>query len=525
MRTRQLKHAIWMGAVLSAAPALAIEGRYLGSVNRVEGIGGGDVMRHLYEIGGRQPLPRGLDLRLRASLQYQSNLPVRDTDLLRSRLLGELRAERWRVDAQVVPWQQNTAGYRNSRERQSQFGLHWTPARGPQVDAGYDRLDRDLAGLRSASESRRVRAAWNRNGYGVETSVRRIDTQPSAGLGAPQRTEEWRGAAHVERAWRNVVTGGDYEGLASRYSVRERRRTLQTQRIQGRATWTPHRKVSAKATALERWGDVDDNAVRNAPPMGERGLTAEVDFRPVTGLNLRGLREYRRQEGLGGNLVSDYLQLETRYRHDVWRGIAMHTGLLSAVQFAGANADAPRNSFYGALDGRLRPGLEVRTEVRASRVRTAVATGTHWQDLAELRSRPTTATRVDVSWRRDALPALDGLGQTDREWQVTGAFDPSPATSVSGTFRRLTGEGRVTRIERYAAVSASWRPARRATLSTNAQWRRAEGTNDLGNERVLGFDVAFDLPNDTRLRGNLREARTFSLPNRRSYGVNLEKNF
>lgn len=525
MKTRHLEPAMWLCMVLAAFPARAIEGRYLGSVNRVEGLEGGDVMRHLYEIGGRQALPRGLDLRLRASLQYQSNLPVRDTDLLRSRLLAEVRGSQWRADAQFVPWQQNTAGYRSSRERQSQLGLHFTPARGPQFDAGYDRLDREVGGLRSASESRRLRAAWNRNGYGVETSVRRIDTQPSAGLEAAQRTDEWRGSARAERTWRKVATGADYEGLVSKFRVRDRRRLLQTQRAQGHATWTPHRMVSATATVLERWGDVEDNALRTVQPMGERGVTAEVDFRPATGLVVRGLREYRRQDAVGVDIVSDYFQLESRYRHDVWRGVALQTGWMSAMQFAGATADAPRGTVYGALDGRLRPGLDARTEVRASRVRTAGATGTHWQELTELRTRPTAATRMDVSWRRDAFPALEGQGQTDREWQVTGAIDPAPSASLSGTWRRLRGAGRITRIERHTSLAANWRPARHVALAANAQWRRAEGSNDTGTERAVGLDIALDLPSDTRLRGNTREARTAGLPNRRSYGVTLEKNF
>jgi len=523
--TRHLEHAIWIAAVLAAVPAVALEGRYLGSVNRVEGVQDGDVMRHLYDIGGRQPLPRGLDLRLRASFQYQSNLPVRNTNLLRSRLLGELRATQWRIEGQVLPWQRNTAGYHDSRERQAQFGLHWTPARAPQLDATYDRLDRDIAGLRSASESRRLSAAWNRPGYGAETSVRRIDTQPDAGLGASQRTDEWRGTAHVERAWRKVVTGGDYEGQVSKYSLRERRRRLQTQRIQGHADWTPHRKISASATVLERWGDVDDNSLRVVQPMGERGITAQVDVRPVTGLVLRALREYRRQDELGIDLVSDYLQLEARYRHDVWRGVALQTGWMNAKQFTGATAEAPRGMVYGALDGRLHPGLDARAEVRASQVQTGVSSGTHWQELTELRTRPTAATRMDVSWRRDEFPALDGRGQTDLEWQVTGAFDPSASTSISGTWRRLTGGGRITRHENHTGVSANWRPTRQLSFSANGQWRRARGTNDLGTERVLGFDVALDLARDMRLRGNMRQAQTSGIPNRRSYGVSLEKTF
>ena len=527
MRTGHLQHGFWLALVLAATPALAVEGRYLGSVNRTEGTGGGDVMRHLYDIGGREPLPHGLDLRLRASFQYQSNLPVRDTDLLRSRLFAEVIAERWRVNAQVLPWQKNAVGSSNSRERQAQFGLHWAPARGgPQFEAGYDRLDRDLAGLRSASEDRRARAVWNRNGYGAETSVRRIDTQPSAGVGAPQRTDEWRGAAHVERGWRNLVSGAaDYEGLVSKLSVRERRRTVDTQRIQGNATWTPHRKISATATAHNRWGSTEDNEFRNAPPIGERGVTAELGFRPVNGLDLRALRAYRREDAVGVDVVSDYLQLETRYRHDIWQGIGLQAGLMRAEEFAGATTDAPRSNFYGALDGRLRPGLEFRAEVRGSQVQIAGERGVRWQDLAELRTRPTAATRVDVSWRWDEAPRLAGLGQTDREWQVTAAYDPSPSTSLSGTFRRLTGEGRLTRIDQYAAMSASWRPTHRTTFSANAQRRSTEGANALASERVVGFDAAFELPSRTRLRGNFNAARTSRLPDRRAYGVSLEKTF
>ncbi len=525
MRTRHLQLAIGIGAALAVHPALAIEGRYLGTVNRVQGIDGGDAMRHLYEIGGRQPLPRGLDLHLRASLQYQSLLPVRETDLLRSRVFADLRATRWRADAQLAPWQRNVAGNRSSRERQSQLGLHWTPRRGPQVDAGYNRLDREIAGLRSSSEDRQLRAGWGRNGYGVNAGVRRIDARANGAIGAPQRTDEFRGGVHAERSWTKLTTTGQYDGLVAKYQSFARRRSTQTQTLQGQAAWTPERRVSASANVIERWGRADDNAAPSNQRIGERDLTADLSVRPFTGLDLRAVREYRRQGDGVSNHVSDYMQLEMLYRHDVWRAVVLQTGWMSAVQFAGAGGDAPRSTAYGSLDGRLRPGLEARAEVRAARIRAASSVGTQWHELAEVRTRPTAATRINVSWRQDELPDVEGLGQQDREWQVTGSFDPSASTSVSGTWRRLSGQGRVRRAEHHTGLNANWRLTPRMVAAANGLWRQVSGKADVGSERVFGFDLGFELPNGTRLRGNARETQSTGLVDRRSYSVTVEKTF
>jgi hypothetical protein len=525
MRTRRLQFGSWIGAVLVALPSAAIEGRYQGAVSRVEGAGEGDAMRHLYEISGRRTLSGGLDFRLHASLRYQSRLPVRDTDLLRSRLLAELRATQWRVDAQFVPWQRNVVTRIDSRERQSILGVHWTPRRGPQVDAAYDRLDREVGGVRSAYDDRRLRTGWERNGYGAEATVRRIDARTNSSLGAAQRTDQWTGRVHAERSWATVTTGGEYEGVVSKYRVSQLRRTTQSQRAQGRASWTPDRRVSATTTILERWTTLDDNSLRASQSTREHGLTAAVDVRPVFGLNVQALREYRRQDGVGADVVVDYLQLLTNYRHDVWRRVELQTGWTAAVQFAGATGEAPRSSAYGTLDGRLRPGLEARAEVRASRVRDPNGVGTQWHELAEVRTRPTRFSRVDIAWRRESLPPVNGAGQTEREWQVRGSYEPSPSVSIGGSWRRLAGEGRIRRHERLTGVTANWRLTRRVSVAANGQWRRTRGMSDLGSDRALGMDASFDLATGTRMRANVRESRAPLSRRQRSYGLIVEKNF
>lgn len=525
MTGKRLQIAFWLGLGLAARPAGAVEGRYQGSVSRVVGIQGGDAMRHLYEIGGRQTLPRGLDLQLRGVFRYQSQLPIRDTDLLRTRLLAELRATQWRVDAQYSPWQRNVLSRQLSRESQTLLGVHWTPARGPQVDGQYERLDREVAGVRSSYNDSRVRLGWERNSFGATTGLRRIDSSAQDGIGAPQRTDQWDGSVHAERRWGPVFTGAEYEGLVSKYGSRALRRTMDTQRVQGRAVWTPNRWVAANATLLDRWGGVTENTAVGSRRSGERGVTAGVNVRPVVGLSLQAMREYSRQTNPGLDLVVDHLQFLTIYQHDVWRQVRLQTGWMNAIQFAGATSEAPRNTVYALLDGRLRPGLDARTEVRASRVHEGTDAGTQWHELAEARTRPTRSTRLDATWTRESHPRLNGAGQTDYEWQVIGAYEPSPYLGVSGTWRRQTGSGRVHRDETVSGLNANWRPAQRTSVALNGQWRESATTNAVGSDRSIGLDVGYDLSDGTRTRMSARETRTPVGTHQRSYSLLVEKNF
>lgn len=521
----RLQLVIWVGLGLVARPAGAVEGRYQGSVSRVEGIQGGDAMRHLYEIGGRQTLPRGLDLQLRGVLRYQSRLPVQNTDLLRTRLLAELRASRWRVDAQYSPWQRNVVTRTLSRESQALVGVHWMPERGPQFDAAYERLDREVGGVRSSYDDTRLRLGWARASYGVQTGVRRIDAAAQGGLDVPQRTDQWDAAAHVEHRWGTVFTGAEYEGLVSKYSHRAQRRTMDTQRVQGRALWTPNPRISATATLLERWGGLNDNTTAGYRRTGEHGVAASVDVRPLAGLSLQLLREYNRQTNPGVDLVVDHLQFLTVYRHEVWRRVMLQAGWMTAAQFAGATTEAPRNMVYGLLDGRLRPGLDARAEVRASRVHEGDESGTQWHELVEARTRPTRTTRFDATWTRNSHPVLNGGGQTDHEWQLIAAYDPSPYMGVSGTWRRQTGGGRVHRDETVTGLNANWRPAQRTTVALNGQWRESYTTNAVGTDRSIGVDVGYDLANRTRARASARETRTPVGQRQRSYSLLIEKTF
>ena len=86
-----------IAATMIPTLATGLEGRYIGSVYRTEGVGDGEIMRHLYDVMGRRDLPSDLDLRLRMSLDYHSRPGTADSDLLRSRFQGDLRrGSTWR---------------------------------------------------------------------------------------------------------------------------------------------------------------------------------------------------------------------------------------------------------------------------------------------------------------------------------------------------------------------------------------------------------------------------------------------
>jgi hypothetical protein len=424
-------------------------------------------------------MPRNLDFRWRLSQQYQRRLGVAESDVLRTRLFGDLRGQIWRLDAQLEPWQRNAPGPARSRERQSQVGFRLMPPRLPQLDLRIDRLDRDTQSGLSSSERKRVQVGWSRGGVSTEAAFRRIDAVPAGIATAPSRTEEWRGGLHVVRASRRASVEGGYEALVSDFRSHARRRSLDTQRVQLGAGWTPVRQVSMQASFFDRWGRTEDNAQPGARSLDEVATAANLRVRPGAGFEMAGTHEYRRQSSALGDVVSDYVQVEGLFRRDVRRGLVMQTGYLGTMRLGGGSGDVPHSNVYGFLDGRLLPRIDGHAETRASRARGEGVGGTQWHHALQARTRPTRRTKLEVGWNRQTLPEILGVAQHDRRWEIQGGWDPGGGASLVAAWRRLDGHGRIRRAERFTSLTGSWRPSESTALS--ASWSRQTSRTVFGS--------------------------------------------
>lgn len=513
-------------ALAAAPPAAALEGRYLGSAHRVDGAESEDFMRHLFELGGRQVLPQDLDLRLRMSLQYQARPGEPASDLLRSRFDAELRrGSLLRLDARLEPWQDTTPGGVLARQRQSRLGLVLSPRNAPVLNVQVDRLDRETAAGLSFSDNRRIEASYTRAGVSSEVGYRRIDATPAGFGAATSRTEEWRGGLRTSRNWRGVAVQAGYDALASRFATRDRRRDQWTQRLDLGGSWTPLRQLTIGASGFDRWGETTDNALPGAQGLDERSLGGNIAYRPRQPLLFELGREYRVQAVAAGRSVTDYLQFRGTYRQPVRRGMQMQTGYLLSADLGRDGGSVPNNAVYGLLDGTLRAGMQARAEVRAARAASGPGTGTQWHRLLQLRTRPTPATRADVTWSRSTAPQFEGLAQEDRTWEILGGWDPIRGMNLSGSHRRLDGGGRIDRRERQTSLVSAWRPTPRSSVSLNWTRRTARTFTVETRSTVTGLDFDFWLPGEVRAHASWRESSTSGVPLQRSYGVSLERRF
>lgn len=507
-----------------AAPARALEGRVLGSLQRVEDWREDDMMRFLYELGGRQQINPSTDLRLRLSLNYYSLLNQHDYDLWSTRLYAQMRAPQWLVDAQYTPWQQVSPLRSAGTERRGHLNLRWMPRRLPHVDALYSRFDRDLNGLRSRTDDRRLRVSYGTDALGGSVGFRRVDTEPGGGIGVGSRTDEWKGDLRSLWAWRQMNVGGNYEGLLSRYRYRERRRELATHQIGMLANYTPVRRVTIGANVLQRWGHLTDNATLYPGDVDESACGAHVQYRATRDLDFQLSREYRRTSGAPTANVSDYMQGEARFRRAMARDFYFQAGYLTILDLASRGGSLPSNTLYGLVDGRLRRGVDGRAELRVARPEGQDLGGTQWHRLLQLRTRPTERFRFEVDWRKDTLPRILGLDQTDREWHFLGGYEPVPGSNLMLSWRRIDGEGRIERAEAEWILSAGHRFAEEASLSVNWSRRSVLHPYAVTIANVLAADLSFWLPSRWQARANYRQDLRDTSP-LRSYGAVLEKRF
>jgi hypothetical protein len=293
-------------------------------------------------------------------------------------------------------------------------------------------------------------------------------------LGARSETEDWRAALQTSRNWRAVSIQGSYDASYSTYSTRDRDRKQYSQRAGASSFWNPSRRFTVGGSGTVQWGRAEDNAFPDSKPRAERFLTGSADYRPIDGLSLRVLREYREQTQTGGDIVSDYVQGQATFARDLVRGLVFQTGAQRSMDLASRNGSIPLNTAYLLLDGRLRQGIAVRSELRAARaVLGASETGTQWGRSLQLRTAPVSNATCEITWRRDTLPMFEGQAQTDQEWQYTFGYQPVPRSTLIASYRRLNSTGRLVRKERFGTASASVRLHQETSISMDWSCRES----------------------------------------------------
>jgi hypothetical protein len=507
-----------------AAPARALEGRYLASMVHTEGAESDDILRQRYDMGTQSVTPGNLSLDLRMSLSHQVRPGESNTGLLGSRFFGDLRSPAWRLRGQIVPWQDLNPGANSPRERNLQAGLDLMPRGAPRLSLDYQRLDRDVQNQRSFSEDRRAQLAYETGGVSANLRYRNLGTRSPESRTPGAQTREWRGFVSGTRSYKRLSGQASYDGLLSRFRSGDRARDLTTQQVDLSGTWSPSRKLTLGATALDRWGQVQDNIQNGDRAIAARALSARADYTPVTPIQLQAAREYRREAAPTGDVVSDYLRLQGIFRRPLLRAMTFQTGYEQTVNLQSGGGSVPSSTGFALLDGHVRTGVEGHGEVRAAHTPGGGAPGIQWMRLLQLRTYPSRSSRLEASYRLETLP-VDSLTQRDRQWDFTAGYDPSANISLVGSYRMQDGTGRVDRSERNASASTTWRAARRTSMGVNWSHRRARAALAQTRETVTGVDVTFWLPGEWKLHGSANYVTSDYRQDMTSYNVILEKVF
>ena len=525
-------------ALAPAAQGQSSDGRVLVSLLHSEQPGflrGGSIetneFLNLVDATNRSTLAQGIELDVGTSLRYEAEPwggPGRgftDTDLLRSRFFADVRAEQrrtaWRLHGQFVPWQRTQPTPDIPRRRDVQVGLDFLPRNLPQLLFNFTRADRETQAGLSSSEDRRADLRFARGNFGTNLGVRRIETTPS-GRTPGTKTDEFRAGLLGGSAWRRMSWSGTYDALVLHTGTRERDVDQLTHNLNGGVVWALHRKVTVGGNGLTRWLRTADNARPAPDETRELYLALRADTRPVTGLAVSLLREYRESRTTAGDVVADYARLEALYQRDVVRSTMFQTGLQQTFDLRSRGGGLPNNSAFALVDGMLRRGVNGRAELRLATT-TPVETGLQWRGLLQLRTQPSPRSNFDVLWHVDQLPEIAGEQQRDRTLELVAGYQPTAGTSLVGTHRRLDGTGRIQRDERFWSLNGSWRTSQYSTLSVYASTRQTHLQLLAAQETIVGLDLTWWARENLRVRGTWRQVR--GPGENRSYGVILTRDF
>jgi hypothetical protein len=446
--TRSILVAMAGSALLgdaTAAVAMQIDGRYIGSFTRSELTGQqtpdhdtSNFMQHQLDLWTRGTTPGGYDLRLRAFLRYLSEFEPEYEDLFRYRFQGELIAPAWRFEGQFTPWQGITPGPDPARERfaYASFDLH--PRRYPRLFADWQHREREIGQAPSDSDDRRLQVSYGNEFMNAYASVRRIDAEDLIASGASRQSDEFRAGVDGRTEVKTVSLSGGYEALLTDFGSRERRVDIDIQHMNLDAAWSPHRTVILGGSAFQRWQETVDNSFPAPVEADETALSASVTYRPVLPLSIVVGRDYRQANDFAGQIESDYLRFEFMYRDMMWRRIDLLAGFRRVQRLGDSRGEAPTNALYAMADGPLARGVEGRVELHYQRESDPDRTRNQSRQVVQVRTTPRPSTQFDVTWTRTVFPQFAGIIQEEREWFLLLGYDPAERLNLIGPTARWT---------------------------------------------------------------------------------------
>lgn len=513
-----------LGGLLWSAPALGWQGRYVGlwSYTDVESQDS-RVLQHRYDASTERTFREGLDGKLHLALRYRTRPGEENTDLLQSRFQGDLRSARWRLYGQLAPWQDKAPGENRPREQYRQAGIDASVGAGARVVAEWQRRDEESVYGKSAYEDKRVELMQALGAFRWNAQWRRLNSGPTGSSVADLETEEWRGGVSSQHVLGKLTLQTGWQGLTSRLSVREAHQRTTTHRLNVDGSWRAARTVTVGANALARLGSTEFEG-RPSTDIDERNLAAGVTWRPWTSLDLRLSRDYRSREIQSGRAESDFVRFEGRFRRPAYRRLMFQTGYERSFDLKD-EIGVPRNTAYGRLDGPLRPGLLGSAELRLSESAGGVSTGRLWRRLLQLRAEPTRTSRLEITWQKEDLPRIQDVAQTDREWRLVGGLDPMPSASLTTTFVRRNGSGRITREETLTSFAATWRPSRRSSVVVDTSNRVSRVNGVETTNRIASADLTLWIQGEMRLVGSGRRSWGHGVPVTRTVSLTVEKAF
>lgn len=501
----------------------AIQGTYTGSYYHTEGIQTEDIMRHRYDAWTRAAVPGGLDLNLTMSLSHLSRPGTADSDLLRSRFGADLTGSRWRARGEWTPWQDVSVVSTSPRQRNLSLELTLNPRTLPGLGLFYQQFDTQAAVGRSTTRDYRVQAYRNLGTLRSRFQYRRLETRSAARFTAPGTRNEWQAGLSGTKRWGAFAGRGSYDALLLDAKDGVASEKLGSHRLNAVGTWRVSPRLTLGGEAVGRWGTSTRNLTRNT--IDERSLNARAAYRPISGLDLQLVREYRRQRT--GSLVylSDFARLSATFQRRLRPRIHFQAGAVQTANLRSRLATPPTSSAHALVDAQVIRGLTARGEIQVAGANGPRMSGVQWRPSVRIQALPSRVLRMEGTWTRSTLPKLDGVRQVERQWEFQAAYQPVRGADLSGTYRRLDAEGRLEQHERYGTLTASWRLGQRGRLSVDATRREATTLFSGTSERVLGAEAAFGLPGNFRGKTSWRVNRREGLPRQTQIGVTLTKAF
>ena len=497
-------------------------------------------MRHLLDLHAYDDLSRNLKLSFDISLGYRFRPGESQSDLLESRIFGDLRHQLWHAHAQYVPWQDASPGVQPPRRREIQLGFDLTPPRLPQLRVVYDRHDRSTVVENSKVEDFRIEGSHSLPNLGTHLSYRRIQSASEGGIGAPNNTDQWKAGVIGNRSFGPVSGTAGYEAEYTTYELNALSRIYYTQRVDVGGQWAAMRALRVGVASYLRWGRSEDNGPAADVPIDEKFLSGNVTYLPIREIELDALREYRSTQGLTGEAISDYLQLKAVLRKDLVRGLLFQNGYTYTADLHSRGGSIPQNGLYFLLSGRARRGVTVHGELRfatANQGDEEASSGTNVRRLLGVELTPSRTVRLDGSWSRntypeftiqsdvDSLPGTVFPAQEEQEWTLLFGYRPSGRIELTGSSRWLDGHGRLSRSERFGTATFGYRFSDRTSLNVNWNRRLSQvGAAEI-DTRSLSSDITFWLPREFRTKLAWVRNGTVGRPVTNAYNVTVEKRF